>query len=226
VSVLLFSCKSKSQTITDAYPSLRLFQEGSDLAMKGYEQELKELTDSSASKDSLSAKEYYEQAIRKFVTAYQLEPTIEDLGIYLSGLYYNVQKFDSALLWAAKRYPSDSLKYSKSRPTYFAKVTAELGFYYLNVGDYNKGSYYLQKAYAADTTADQILANKVIRLSNQIYYAKYPGQISDLKSKNINPCLYSAEILQLVLLFGKSTKYTDFGVFNPEEIKNRRKNCR
>ena len=82
--------------------------------MKGFNLEV-------ASSDS--SKQYYRQAISKFMAAYLLDTSVLELAIYLPDLYYKVNKADSALLWKSKIQPIDSI-YNVRPPNDSPRITS------------------------------------------------------------------------------------------------------
>ena len=174
----LLACKTKSQSSNDIISSLKLFKEGGDLMMQGFKLEFS---------DSLSSRKYYEKAIDTFLAAYRLDTSNIELGTYLSDLYYNVQKFDSALIWGLKLLTIDSLKNAKKVPIAFANSLDHLGFCYLNVGDIQTGRTYLEKALLINKRNTSLLAQKLLDLSDRIYFEKYSKQIDELVRRKIDP---------------------------------------
>jgi len=92
--MLFISCKENRHGVKkNPSTALSLFEQGSDLMMKGFKSEVK---------GSDSSKMYYEQAIQKFLIAYNKDTSNIQLTIYLPDLYNKLKKFDSASIWKQK----------------------------------------------------------------------------------------------------------------------------
>jgi tetratricopeptide (TPR) repeat protein len=174
-------------------------------------------------KDSLSARKYFEQATHKFLSAYQADTINIEIVKLLPDAYYKIQKFDSALLWAIKLLPSDSLR-TLDVPTSFAGILREIGFYYLNLADIETGKQFLQRSLRLDSTQHYNFLGRLEELSDQIFYRKYPKQIEEFELKQIDPCQYSLSILTLGNEIGKDDQFVE--TYLPGKIQQKKKNCR
>lgn len=217
MAIFLTSCKSKSQSKIDVPKSLRLFKEGADFLRQGFTIEFE---------DSLAGQKYYKQAIEKFNAAYNADTTNIQLGTYFSDLYLKTQQFDSALYWALRMYPFDSVNYYKGNPISISQSYSFIGSCYLYEGDITNGEKYFRLALNADSLQVFKLTQQISDLADKFYYGKLPNQIELLKSKNTEPCKYSLNIMKLGLSIGSTEKYAKEFLFSKEKISEREKNCR
>lgn len=206
----LLACKTRGQNTNDVISSLKLFKEGGDLMIQGVEFGLS---------DSLSSRKYYEEAIEKFLTSYRLDTSNTKLGTYLSFLYYQVQKFDSALAWGIKLLPIDSINSAGEAPMAFAGSLTHIGLCYLNIGDLSAGSEYLRRGLLLDNRSSSIITHQLMDLSDQIYNKKYQQHSEVLLKRKVNPCEYSIDIMTLAL------KISDSATYIRSLLKERKKNC-
>lgn len=208
VAFLIFSCKTKSQE-HNVFKSIQLFAEGGDSAAKGLAIEFE---------DSIKAFQLYRQAIEKFEQAYAADSTNLQLGCHLSQLYSKTGDYHKALYWALKMQP-----FYQTSKVARAGSLKDIGFCYLNLGDIEQGSIYIKKALIIDPRID-LLAHGLTEIAKKITNQKNVDQVTVLRSKGLNPCVYAVKILQ----FGR-TLYTrvESKVFFPQEkINDIKKNCR
>jgi len=217
IAIFLTSCKSKSQNKIDVPKSLRLFKEGSDLLKQGFTLEFS---------DSLGGQKYYKLAIDKFNAAYNADTTNIQLGTYFSDLYFKTQQFDSALYWTLRMFPFDSITYYKDNSISISHSYSFIGSCCLYEGDIINAEKYFRLALNADSHQVFNLTQTLSDIADKFYYGNLPNQIKKLKSKNIEPCKYSLDIMQLGLSIGGTEKYAKDFLFTKEKFTEREKNCR
>lgn len=215
--VLLVSCKFREYNKIDAAESLELFEEGSDLMMRGFDLEVS---------DSLRSQKFYMQAIDKFNAAYTADKTNTELGTYLPDLYFNTQQFDSALVWSLRMFPFDSIMYYKNNPKLISISYIFIAECYLFTADIANANRFFRLALAADSLQALQLAQTLSDAADKFYKGGLPGLEKKLNSKSIDHCKYLFEIMQLGLSVGKSEKYVTERLFNKEKFAERQKNCR
>ena len=217
IAILLTSCKSNSQTKIDVPQSLRLFKEGTDLLKQGFTLEYT---------DSLGGQKYYRHSIDKFNAAYSSDTTNIQLGTYLSDLYSKTQQFDSALIWALRMFPFDSTTYYKDNSISISHSYSFIGRCYIYEGDITNGEKYFRLALNADSHQVINLTQALSDIADKFYHETLPAQVKKLKSKNISPCKYSLDIMNLGLSIGGTEKFAKDFLFTKEKIAERDKNCR
>jgi hypothetical protein len=218
ITIVFFccTCKSKSQSKINVTQSLKLFKEGSSLMLKGIKVEYK---------DSLSAVEFYKQAKNKFLESYSADTTNLKLGLYLDLVYSKELKFDSALFWAFRKLMVDSM-YSIDQANTYHQTSLEsswedIGFYYLYLGNLVIARKYFEKAKIQPSDSIWFI-QQLSSIADRIYFNEIIRR--DLASKNINPCLYSVEIMKLGIAMSKNEEGKYY--FSPTRIKQRESNCK
>jgi tetratricopeptide (TPR) repeat protein len=217
ISLVFISCNSNSQNKIDVPKSLKLFKEGGDVMKKGFTTEFS---------DSLAAQTYYRQAIILFNASLQADPANVRLGTYLSDLYYKEQKFDSALIWAMRLFPIDSALYYKDNLRAISSSYGFIGSCFIYEGDLETGEKYFCMAFKTDTAQVIALTQQLSDISDKLYFKSIPAQLQKLKAKNIDPCKYAIEIMQLGLSIGKNEKFTTDYLFPKDKIRDRGTTCR
>lgn len=173
--------------------------------------------------DSLAGQKYYRQAIKIFNASIAADPTNLRLATYLSDLYFKEQKFDSALIWAQRLFPFDSIEFFKDNKISISSRYRFIGKCFLYEGDLKNGSKYFQMALNVDPTQVIILTQTLSDIADQFFFRTIPIQINKLKS--IDPCRYSIDILHLGQDIGKKEKYATKFLFSNDKIKDREKTC-
>jgi tetratricopeptide (TPR) repeat protein len=217
ITLLLTSCKSRSQDKIDIPKSLNLFKDGCEVMKQGFTTEFD---------DSLAGQKFYRQAIIIFNASLMADPTNLRLGTYLSDLYYKEQKFDSALLWAQRLFPLDSVEYFKDNKVSISNSYSFIGSCFLYEGDIQNGNKFFRMALDIDTSQVLRLTQALSDIADKFYYKSLPNQIKKLKSKNIDACKYSLDIMELGLSIGGTEKFVKDFLFKKEKFTEREKTCR
>lgn len=217
ITLLLISCKSGSQDNIDIPKSLNLFKDGCEVMRQGIAAEFD---------DSLAGQKFYRQAIDIFNASLKADPTNLRLGTYLSVLYYKEQKFDSALLWAQRLFPLDSVDFFKGNKNSISNSYSFIGSCFLYEGDIQNGKKFFHMALDIDTTQVLRLTQALSDIADKFYYKTLPDQIKKLNNKNIDACKYSLNIMELGLSIGAAEKFVKEFLFKKEKFTERKMTCR
>jgi len=209
--ISLFSCNGVERNKIDKTASLQLFKEAGDQLMHGIELELT---------DSATAQIHFHKAINKFNEAYQADPTNAELGLYLPDLYFKTKQYDSALNWSLRHLS----KQADANTLSTSENNILIGQCYLYEGDIsnaekyflNGGNPYSQHPYSLSKTISQI--------ADEFYFQTIPTQVQKLKNRNIDPCNYSLQLMQLASKI--DTSNTESLISLQKTITDRQKNCR
>jgi hypothetical protein len=144
----------------------------------------------------------------------------------LSDLYSKTQQFDSALIWALRMFPFDSTTYYKDNSISISHSYSFIGRCYIYEGDITNGEKYFRLALNADSHQVINLTQALSDIADKFYHETLPAQVKKLKSKNISPCKYSLDIMNLGLSIGGTEKFAKDFLFTKEKIAERDKNCR
>lgn len=216
IVIFLVSCKSDSQGKTNTPESAKLFKEGAELLKQGIKLEFS---------DSIGGLKYYRQAIEKITAAYNADTTNIELGTYFSDLYFKTRQYDSALVWALRMLPFDSVTYYRSDSTLISERYGFIGSCYLYEGDIINGEKYFRLALSANKHQTISLAQTLSGIADEFYFSTLPNQIEKLKRKNIAPCKYSIDIMRLGLSIGETDKFVKDVLFSNEKFNERKKKC-
>lgn len=216
IAILLTSCKSKRQSSANIPESARLFKEGAALLKQGVKLEFS---------DSIGGLKYYSQAIEKFTAAYNADTTNVELGTYFSDLYFKTQQYDSALVWALRMFPFDSVTYYKGNSTLISDRYGFIGSCYLYEGDIMNGEKYFRLALSKNQRQIINLTQMLSDIADKFYFSTRPAQIEKLKRKNIDPCKYSLDIMKLGLSIGGTEKFVKDVLFTNKKFTERKKKC-
>ncbi len=196
---LFISFIAKGQII-DTPKSVLLFREAAAEMTIGFQQKF--------GKNS-EYKKHYQLAINKYLEAYSVDTTIPELTQYLPNLYFEIQKFDSSLLWSYRLLNQDSINYIQGGTnSNYLYLLENLGNCYLLLGDITKSRHYLKLNYKLDKRefertirvskdiidTTNLLANIAMTIDKNQDYTELRNI---LNQKSIKTCDYAIEALKL-----------------------------
>ena len=125
-----------------------------------------------------------------------------------------------------RMFPFDSTTYYKDNSISISHSYSFIGRCYIYEGDITNGEKYFRLALNADSHQVINLTQALSDIADKFYHETLPAQVKKLKSKNISPCKYSLDIMNLGLSIGGTEKFAKDFLFTKEKIAERDKNCR
>ena len=160
--------------------------------------------------------------IARYLEIYQIDTTNTTIGDNLSELYALNGDYSKAMAWEEHQI---IVKESDSAIKYHLEFIA---YYFIQSGELDSSINYIK----ISCTLGKKLNIPIFFLERIIEYAYWLNKGFDtnsnilLKSKGINPCYYSIQILKTVFPYTKKINYNLFHPLTKSIIKRKEKNCR
>jgi tetratricopeptide (TPR) repeat protein len=163
--------------------------------------------------DSVKRNVLNDLAIQKFTLAYQMDTSNIKAALYASECCMYGRKYQDCIYWLNKLLIRDTSKHD------IAEHSQMLGYCYAGLGELNKSYPYFNKATVIwkeilPANLSLIAANLLV-ISSEIYETNDPN----IRSRGIDPCIYSINLLEYLDSIDKRKNYK-------EMILERRKKCR